>query len=118
MITHLLNQWGAYMRANHSEYLGYSKRNPIHRMMKEGVGAAQSTAPVVIETPEDVEVVEKAVEILPPRLKEALYCKYVHRLSVRRSARRMQLGKDKCSSVILAAESRVGGFIEGVKISA
>ena len=112
-----LDRWGGYMRANRSEYLGYPRRNTIHRLMHEGTGAGQSTAPVERDTPEDIERIDLAVRHLPGGLRDAIELRYIRRLKIRQAAVELQTNRTEYMRRLEVAESRVSGFLHAITVT-
>jgi len=110
---YLLIKWGNYTRVHRTEYIGYSKINTIHRMMKQGIGASQSTNSDY-DMPEDIVDIDRAVNQLPPKLQKALYLKYVFKQPIRKAAFDMGEKKNQYVLLVVAAEARVAGFREGI----
>ena len=75
----LLKQWGGYLRRNHTDYLGYPKENILGRVMREGFGASQATAPAEYNPPTYFETINKVVQHMEPSLRQAIYCRFYGR---------------------------------------
>ncbi len=112
LTQHYLETWGGYVRRNRVEHLGYPRRNTIHRMMKEGPAASQSTAPVDYSPPPEVQIIDKIMPKLPQRFKTVLELRYAHRLSIRKGCKKMGLRKDAFASLLREATQRVAGCLD------
>ena len=78
-IDYYLGAWGRYRRRGNSPGLGYPPRCNIHRMMKEGPGASQSTAPIEYDEPDYVQEMQKAINKLCALHKAVLEYYYIER---------------------------------------
>ena len=106
-----LRAWGRFVRENRSEYLGYPKRNVIHRMMIEGPGASQATSEPDIDIHPDVARVDKAIGEIPGLQKDVLYSTYVYRMSLRRGAKALEINRNLYERTLGYAEQRIAGYI-------
>ena len=88
----LLRQWAGYLRHNHTDYLGYPRENILGRVMREGAGASQATAPSEYSPPVYFETIDRIVSHMEPLLRQAIYYRFVDRLKDAEAA-----GKFKCS---------------------
>ena len=77
----LLGEWGAYLRRNKYNNLGYPSENTIGRMMREGPGASQSTSPIDSYVPEYFETVNSIVCKMEKSINDAVHCRFVRRMS-------------------------------------
>ena len=90
---HFLTVWGAYTRRNKYENLGYKKENIIGRCMREGAGASQSTVPVIYDIPDDVEIMDKIMMMMPEDMRAVLECRFVKRMKDQDGAEYSNLSK-------------------------
>ena len=75
----LLREWGEYLRRNKYNNLGYPSENTIGRIMREGMGASQTTMPVDSFVPEYFETVNGIVLKMEKPISEAVHCRFVSR---------------------------------------
>ena len=78
-IDHYLGAWGRYRRMGNHTGLGYPSRNTIDRMVKEGPGASQSTAPIEYDEPDYVQEIQSAVNKLCALHKAVLEYYYINK---------------------------------------
>ncbi len=112
-----LQTWGWYIRTNKTEYLGYPRRNVIHRMIHEGPGAGQSTAPVQYNPPEEVGIIDQAInsEKFPGAFRDVLFCCYVRKTGIRKGADSLGITREKYRGLVKQAEQRVQGYIDALE---
>ena len=86
----MLDAWGDFMRGQ--EDIGYSKINILGRVGDEGLGASHENVRAIIETPRNIQHVEKVVLSMAPKIRKVITHKYIYRLTQEESA-----GYIKCS---------------------
>lgn len=95
-----------------SVWLGLPKRNTIHRLMTEGVGASVSTAPLqVVDLPQEILVIQRVLAQLDPELVDVLVARFVKRLSERNGAERLGLSRNEYRRRMNAAIWYVAGAL-------
>lgn len=107
-----LNKWGVYIATNRAEFLGYPRRNVIHRMIHEGPGAGQATAPIEYSPPIEVKVVDNIIPVLPQALQDILFLAFVHKVPVRKGGAVMGVTKSRYAEMVKQAVQRVAGNID------
>jgi len=109
-----LKYWGNFMRRYRSEYLGFSHRNVIHRIMKEGTGASQATAPILVDVPEDIASIDRVVLAMDDKIRLSIEQKYIYRNYDKSGAKYCRCSKSEYRNRIKQGVAYVAGALESV----
>ncbi len=91
----LLKEWGNYLRRNQYHNLGYPPENTIGRIMREGPGASQGTAPIDPPLPVYFETVNSIVCKMDKSINEAVYCRFVKHMNDRKGSSECHCSKSE-----------------------
>ena len=86
-----LYQWGDYVRERQDYGLGYPRRNIIHKAMREGPSAGQSSGKGEPPMPTGVEEIESALTRAPEAHKETAKARYVAQVTDKVAANRLKI---------------------------
>ena len=90
-IDRRLWEWGNWVRERQDYGLGYPRRTVIHKAMREGPGARQSSGYVEIQMPAPVEQMEQALCMITGGLRETAIQRYVRQSADKVAAERMRI---------------------------
>ena len=112
----MLIQWGAWVRSA-GPSLGYPRVNAIHRVMREGAGASQSTAKSE-HMPASVEIIERCVLSMRAnnrgKLRTICMHHWVGSENPTTIARKLRIDEDIARARIAAAIDYVEKFLRDV----
>ena len=86
-----LYTWGDYVRERQDYGLGYPQRNIIHKAMREGPGAGQSSGKGEPPMPLGVEEIEAALTRAPEQHQETAKVRYVAHVTDKVAAQRLKI---------------------------
>jgi len=108
----LLNQWGYYVRNGNHAGIGYPARNVIHKMIKEGPGASQSTATIENEVPDDFIYIDQCYGMMNSKFREVIKFRYVDKLSKRQAAIKTKMNREKYRQMLCQAEAGIDYYLK------
>lgn len=110
-----LTLWGRAIRGG-SPGLGWPKTNTIGRLMVEGAGASQSTAPTqVIDLPGEIAVVSQLLAHLDDEKVDAVWLRFARGKPEREAAVALNVSRNELRRRLQAATWYIAGAIEARK---
>ena len=113
-----LDKWGAYVRSGGHD-IGHAHKNILYKLMHEKFAAGEpgDYTPREIYISKENEIIDNALGCMPTRLRRALYCRYVYRLSVRRGAQKMRMPRESYRKLVGESEQYIAGYFNACRNS-
>ena len=109
-----LYSWGDYVRERHDFGLGYPRRNVIHKAMREGPGAGQSSGKSEPPMPNGVAEIEAALTQAPEQHQATAKVRYVAHVTDKVAAQRLKISVSQYRQRIDQLHHYIAGALTSV----
>ena len=113
LVRFYLQRWGVYIR--NDKKLDRSSISISGRMMEEGPGAGQATAPILYDEPEGVAEMQSIYRDMPQELRDVLRVKYIDNKHNNIAKRLLNISMTLFRERLCQAEGHVQGAMRFLK---